>query len=243
MIRDYYERSASRIAREFGALDHHPDLVVEPRETVGGADDEILGDGRVEDALLAEFLLQALRYVEDPALLLVGHVLAPDEGIGIEPELFLEGLVQGRDDTDGVAAFLVGAIRVLVRDPTLRDHEIVDAGGIRIRRGHGLFVGGEVAGLVVDLDGLEFLFTEAVLQAVGPEPGQGILRLGLGALRVIPVELVAVGIGVAADAHAGGVDHGRSLARADVGQGFFHGAHGIREVEAIALDDLQVGTR
>ena len=46
---------------------------------------------------------------------------------------------------------------------------------------------------------------------------------------------------MAADAHAGGVDHGGSLARPDIGQGFFHGAHGIREVEAVAFDDLQVG--
>ena len=85
--------------------------------------------------------------------------------------------------------------------------------------------------LLADEARLEEELAEA-RQRVGRARGLELLRRA--------VELVPVGVRVGVDAHAAGVDHGAAGAGADERDRLAHRAERVEDVEAVAVDDLQV---
>src|SRR5207249_2004028 len=68
------------IIGELRAFDDDPSILrIDAAKTIGSADNKILGDWRIEDALLSEFLLHPFRDIEDAAFFFIRHILTPNE--------------------------------------------------------------------------------------------------------------------------------------------------------------------
>ena len=106
--------SRPEVIRELSSFDDDTDLVAEAAHTVCRPDDVVLCNRGVEDTLVAELLQHPLGDVEDTALVLVGDVLSPEEGIGIVAELLLERLVQCLHQSELLARAVGDTCTVLI---------------------------------------------------------------------------------------------------------------------------------
>ena len=79
---------------ELRPFDDDADLVVESAHPVGRPHDVVFGDRGVEDTLIPKLLEHALGDIEDTALVPIGDILPPEEGVGIVTELLLQRLIQ-----------------------------------------------------------------------------------------------------------------------------------------------------
>ena len=79
---------------ELRPFDDDADLVVESAHPVGRPHDVVFGDRGVEDTLIPKLLEHALGDIEDTALVPIGDILPPEEGVGIVAELLLQRLIQ-----------------------------------------------------------------------------------------------------------------------------------------------------
>ena len=229
------------VVGELRSLDDDADALVEAREAVGRAHDVVFGDRRVEDARRTELLLHALRDVEDAALLPVRDVLAPDVRVGVVAELLLERLVEGVDERHLLAGTVGKSLGPGRRNPGRRLDEVVDRRGVRVGSRLGAVGGLFVGPLVADLDRAQVLVGEEPgLEEELPEAGERIGLARLGELLRRAVEVVAVRVGVRMDAHARRVDDRRARARADERDRLAHRAERVEDVEAVAVDDLEV---
>ena len=118
--------SRPEVIRELSSLDDDTDLVAEAAHTVCCPDDVVLSNRGVEDTLVAELLQHPLGDVEDTALVLVGDVLSPEEGIGIVAELLLERLVQCLYQSELLARAIGDTSTVLVSRISLADDVLHD---------------------------------------------------------------------------------------------------------------------
>ena len=227
------------IVGELGPLDDHADLLVQTREAIRRAEDVVLRQRPVEDPPGTELLLHSLGDVEDASLVAVGHVLAPDVGVGIGAELFLQRVVDRLHECLRFARAIRQPLGPLWWRPGLGHDKVEDRVGRRVGRGPGAVGRLLVRPLVLRLDGGDLLLAdEAVVDQGPPETGERVRRARRVQLLGTAVELVAVRVGVRMDAHAGRVDDGAPGAAADELDRLAHRAEGIEDTQAVAMDDF-----
>src|SRR5665213_474334 len=87
-----------KIIGELRAFDTDPNMLrIDAAKAIGRAENEILCDRAVENALDAEFLLHPFRHVEHAPFILRGHILPPQECVRIYSKFFFERLVNSLD--------------------------------------------------------------------------------------------------------------------------------------------------
>ena len=197
--------------------------------------------GALKTRVDAELLLHPLGDVEDAALVPVRDVLAPDVGVGVVAELFLERLVERMYEGRLVARAVRDSVRPPFGRPGLGHDVLVDRRGVRLGRLARAIGGFLVGPFVLRLDRAQVFFgNEPGVREQLAEAGQRVRGARGGELLGRAVEVLPVRVGVRVDPHAARVDDGRPGAGAHERDGLAHGAERVEDVQAVAVDDLDV---